>query len=60
MNCGARGLKTIADGVINKYMYDILSGRTCEISLTANDVYEKNNDATDKVFTKKVSIMWRR
>lgn len=57
MNCGARGLKTIADGVINKYMYDILSGRTCEISLTANDVYEKNNDATDKVFTKKMSIM---
>ena len=57
MNCGARGLKTLVDGVINKYMYDILSGRSCEISLTANDVYEKNNDATDKVFTKKMSIM---
>lgn len=57
MNCGARGLKTIVDGVINKYMYDILSGRSCEISLTANDVYGKNNDTTDKVFTKKMGIM---
>lgn len=57
MNCGARGLKTIVDGVINKYMYDILSGRSCEISLTANDVYEKNNDEADKAFTKKMDIM---
>lgn len=57
MNCGARGLKTIIDGVINKYMYDILSGKTCEISLTSSDVYEKNNDVVEKVFTKKTSIM---
>lgn len=57
MNCGARGLKTVVDSVINKYMYDILSSKVSEIRLTYNDVYDNEYEEKSKLLVKKMSIM---
>ena len=57
MNCGARGLKTVVDSVINKYMYDILSRKVSEIRLTYNDIYDNGDDEKSKLPVKKLSIM---
>lgn len=57
MNCGARGLKTVVDSVINKYMYDILSRKVSEIRLTYNDVYNNGYEEKAKLLVKKLSIM---
>lgn len=57
MKCGARGLKTILDGVMNKYMFDILSMRVKQIYLTEDDIYEDNCKKSGKSFVKKQSYM---
>lgn len=57
MKCGARSLKTIIDGVMNKYMFDILSGKIFKIFLTSEDVYGVKDKEEIKIHTKKMGSM---
>lgn len=57
MKCGARGLKIIVDGVMNKYMFDILSMGIKKIYLTKDDICDNDYKQDGKQFIKKHGYM---